>query len=651
MGPTPPAWAAPQEVLPGARRGPLAQGDGQGVGEGGFTVDTTSREQVRLFYQTVHASTQGLASGWTGDIASCAAGDTSAQHKAAVLRRLNWYRAMAGVPASITFDPALNARAQEAALWMARNEKITHFPAAGTPCYSETAALAAAKSNLAFGTFGIASIQAYMEDSGGSNAVVGHRRWLLYPHTQIMGLGDVEHGRNYNAIWVQDANLWAARPATRDGFVAWPPRGYVPFTEVYPRWSVSYPNANFSAATITMLENGMPIATVKEPVANGYGENTLVWRPAAYADGARWARPASDTSYTITIANVTGPGVPANFSYTTTVFDPDQPGAGEGPVTLAGSGSAHVGEPSAISFSAVPGATSYEWRAMTGSAFTLADGAESGRGNFTFTTSQGYDPIATGIGASGANSFHLAHVQPVDQVMVLNQQLVAGPGAQLLFDSRLGFSTSFQHALVEVSVDDGLSWTAVYDQAGSAGGGGETAFNARSMSLAAYANRVIKLRFRYAMTSGSYYPQSSTGVGWYIDNLRGTGLSAVTPGASTASASAGFDFTPSTPGAVMLQARAGMYGHFGAWGLVKTVTAQVNPMNCFFDWVESQYPVLGAAAGAGRADPYDYRYYPVMGGIYVAHYLIDDHVYYSDGAGIHLIGTRAQALAMSGCPL
>ncbi len=647
VGPTPPARAAPDDVLPRAGRGPLASGDG------GFTVDTSSREQVRLFYQTVHASTQGVPAGWTGDIATCAPGDTSAQHKAAVLRRLNWYRAMAGVPASIRFDPALNAKAQETALWMARNQRISHFPPSGTPCFSETVAATAAKSNLALGTLGVASLHAYMEDAGEFNGVVGHRRWLLYPQTQIMGVGDVENGWNYNTLWVQDANLWAPRPATRDGFVAWPPKGYVPFTEVYPRWSLSYPNANFSAATVTMLENGVPMATVKETVGNGYGENTLVWRPAAYSDGARWTRPASDTTYTITIGNLTGPGVPSSITYSTTVFDPDQPGAGDGPVTLAGAGSAYTGEPSAISISASPGATAYEWRAMTSAPFSLNDGAESGPGNFTFTTSPGYDPVATDIGAGSANSFHLAHVQPVDQIMVLNQRLVAGPGAQLLFDSRLGASASTQHALVEVSVDDGVSWAIVYDQAGLQGGGGsgEKTFSAKTISLAAYANRVIKVRFRYAVSNGTYYPQSGAGVGWYIDNVHGTGLSTVTPGAPTATASASFAFTPSTAGTVMLQARAGMYGYFSQWGLVKTVTATANPMDCFFNWVEAQFPALGAAAGAGRVDPYYYRYYPVNGGIYVAHYSINDHVYYSDVGGVHEIGTRANALGISGCPL
>ncbi|MES2632954.1 MAG: CAP domain-containing protein [Pseudomonadota bacterium] len=647
VGPTPPERAAPDENLPRARRGaPLAQGDG------GYSVDTTSREQVRLFYKTVHASSNGVPSGWTGNTGTCTPGDTSAQHKAAVLRRLNWYRAMAGVPATVTFDAALNAKAQEAALWMARNETISHFPPSGTPCYSATAAEAAGKSNLAIGTLGVGSVKAYMEDTGEFNNVVGHRRWLLYPQTQLMGVGDVEQGWNYNAIWVQDGNMFAPRPATRDGFVAWPPKGYVPYTEVFPRWSASYPGANFSAAVVTMLENGVPMTTVKETVVNGYGENTLVWRPVAYADGAQWTRPASDTTYTITIANITGTGVPPVIAYTTTVFDPDQSSAGDGPIALSGAGTAYVGEPSAISFSAIPGATAYEWRAMTSSPFSLNDGAESGSGNFTLTTSPGYDPVANDVGAGSASSFHLAHTQPADQVMLLNQQLVAGPGASLQFDSRLGASASGQRAMVEVSADDGVSWTVVYDQVGSQGGGGfgEEGFSARSISLAAYADRVLKVRFRYAFTNGLYFPQSSTGVGWYIDNVRGTGLNTVVPGASTTTASASFSFVPSAAGTVMLQARPGMNGYFAEWGLVKTVTVTTNPMDCFFNWVEAQYPQLGAPAGAGRFDPYYYRYYPVNGGIYVVHYSIDDHVYYSDVGGVHEIGTRAQALAVSGCP-
>ena len=41
------------------------------------------------------------------------------------------------------------------------------------------------------------------------------------------------------------------RPA-RDGFVAWPPPGFVPYQTVYPRWSFVLRGADFTNATVTM---------------------------------------------------------------------------------------------------------------------------------------------------------------------------------------------------------------------------------------------------------------------------------------------------------------------------------------------------------------------------------------------------------------
>jgi YD repeat-containing protein len=648
-GPTPPARASSQQALPAARRGgPLALNDG------GFSVDTASREEVRLFYSTVYTSTSGVPTGWLGNVAGCVAGDTSAEHKSAVLRRLNWYRAMAGVPASVTFDATLNAKAQQAALWMAANNTLDHTPPSGTPCYNATVAEAAGISNLAYGSTGVGSVTSYIEDAGDNNPAVGHRRWLLYPQTQVMGTGDIGAAPFTNVIWVQDSNLFGPRPATRDGFVAWPPKGYTPYTEVYPRWSLSYPNANFSAAIVTMTENGNPIAATMEPLTDGFGENTLVWRPGGYVDGMIWAKPAGDTSYTVTVSNVTGSGVPSSFSYTTIVFDPEQAGAGDGPIVLSGSAAITAGQPSAYSFAAVPGATAYQWRALTSTPFTLNDGAESGTGNFTVSTSAGYSVVASGISASGANSFHLAHAEPVDQTLTLNQQLVAGAGAMLQFSSRLGLSSPDQHALVEVSTDDGASWTIVYDQAGQQTGVtsdfGELSFSSKNISLAAYANRVLRVRFRYAMPTGLYYFQSDPGIGWYIDNVHGTGLSVVTPGAANETAATNFQFTPSAAGSVMLQARPGMYGYFAAWGLAKTVTvAAPNPIDCAFTWIEDQYPALRPRAASGTFDVFYYRYYPVNGGIYLLHRSTDDYVYYYDIGGLHDIGTRAAVVSATGC--
>ncbi len=139
-----------------------------------------------------------------------------------------------------------------------------------------------------------------------------------------MGTGDIPAHDGYpptNALWVIDDDHYLdPRPATREPFVAWPPPGYVPFQVVYPRWSFSWPKANFSGATVTMTRAGQGLAVVKLPVAVGVGENTLVWEPqASFTD-----RPAADTRYRVVVDNVIIEGQARSFSYEVIVFDPAQ---------------------------------------------------------------------------------------------------------------------------------------------------------------------------------------------------------------------------------------------------------------------------------------------------------------------------------------
>ena len=46
---------------------------------------------------------------WTGSYTTGLAGDTSAAHKEATRLRINFYRALVGVPADITFNSTYNA--------------------------------------------------------------------------------------------------------------------------------------------------------------------------------------------------------------------------------------------------------------------------------------------------------------------------------------------------------------------------------------------------------------------------------------------------------------------------------------------------------------------------------------------------------------
>ena len=121
-GPGAPTFPSSLEGLQPTR--PAPSGRQAQAADSGYSIDAGNREAVRLFYQTVYASSEGIASGWSGNLAGCDAGDTSAAHKAAVLRRINWFRAMAGVPAGVLLDAAFNQKAQQAAMLMAANQEL-----------------------------------------------------------------------------------------------------------------------------------------------------------------------------------------------------------------------------------------------------------------------------------------------------------------------------------------------------------------------------------------------------------------------------------------------------------------------------------------------------------------------------------------------
>ncbi len=269
---------------------------------------------------------------WTGTVSPCAAGDVSTAWRNAVLARVKWYRGMAGVPDGIVYDAGWNGQDQQAALMMSANQNLSHTPPSNWACYTAAGAKAAGKSNICylfgFGNIDPGCVSGYMRDDGSNNLVVGHRRWLLYPQSTRIGTGDVPQNGAFgraNAMWVIDSvALAASRPATRDGFVAWAPKGYVPYQTVFARWSISYPGASFASAAVTMSRNGSAISSTILPVQTGFGENTLVWEPSVNLGVA-----GADTPGDVTVSNVLLGGVPQTFTYRVIVFDPlSVPGTG-----------------------------------------------------------------------------------------------------------------------------------------------------------------------------------------------------------------------------------------------------------------------------------------------------------------------------------
>lgn len=542
--------------------------------DSGFVVNPAVRETARLFYNTVYRSSVGVASGWNGSVGACQPGTTSSEYQSAILRRINWFRAMAGLPANIVFDSGFSAKAQQAALMMSANNQLNHYPPASWTCYTAVGAEAAGKSNLSIGLAGYSAIDGYIKDAGSSNSVVGHRRWILYPQTQIMGTGDVvpsSGSSSANALWVMDNHIWDSRPAVRDDFIAWPPKGYAPYQTVYPRWSLSYPDADFSAASVIMTRNGSSVSVTQEPVDTGYGENTLVWIPNPYTHSQSWSRPAADESYQVTVNNVLINGRPNSFYYNVTVFDPAIKSADYTPQSISGSSKITAGQATTYTFSAVNNADSYQWRQGNATNYVTANGAESGLGDFTATISSGYSATSTGNPATGNAAYHLAHPQLADQMLTLNKTLLIGPAGNLQFFSYLGYATASQSAIVEVSEDDGQSWTPVYQQAGK--DQPESGYSAKVVPLNEFVGKAVLLRFRYQIAAGDYYPQTVDQVGWSFDDVRFSDVASVnfaSPEATNTLQS--FVFSIANTGNYLLQVRPLLFGGFPSeWSAVKAV--------------------------------------------------------------------------------
>ena len=289
----------------------------------GFSVSPTVRSSVVSFYENVYLPVFSVPMNWTGNPTTCDAGSTSQAYIDASFDLINFYRAMVEL-SPVVNDTSKNASSQEAALMMSVNNSLSHSPPSNWQCYTSAAATAAGSSNLALGSTGPRAIDRYIADSGSNNSAVGHRRWILHPPRSSFGIGSVGGTtRDANALWVFAGTT--TRPLA--DIVAWPPRGFVPYRLVYPRWSFSLnssPGANFSSASISMNENGIPVVlNIVSSNANGYGDNTLVWEPSGLVFSARQA----DRTFDIVVSDI-GNADQSTYSYQVTVIDPamDPPG-------------------------------------------------------------------------------------------------------------------------------------------------------------------------------------------------------------------------------------------------------------------------------------------------------------------------------------
>lgn len=328
----PPAAASGIDGAPNEASAPFVRTNTPRASAAARGIDTWNRPLVLSAYSSEFDREEPDWE-YTGNVDDCVAGTTGQAFRESVIQRGNWYRQMAGLD-TVTENPTLSATAQSTALMMVAQGALSHFPDSDWACYSPEGAESAGKSNLGLGNAGVAGIDAYMRDSGDNNRRVGHRRWILYPHTREMGTGNARkpgphYVRTANAQDVISGDRLSNRPIVREvrGFVSWPPAGYVPPSVVWGRWSFSLPEADFSGVSVMVADDSgaTPVEILDREAT--VGEPGIVWAVADDTNSNLLPTPTDgDHCYTVTVKGVRIEGeTQAPYEYPVCVIDPNAP--------------------------------------------------------------------------------------------------------------------------------------------------------------------------------------------------------------------------------------------------------------------------------------------------------------------------------------
>jgi hypothetical protein len=636
----------------------------------GFVVDLSSRAEVQSFYQTVYRASERVESsmGWTGsfDPLTGTVGTTSLAYREHIRRRVNFFRGQAGVPADVTFaaQDAVNLvpgppgttvpagtsktycsmqsaymNAMEA--WYAGPDfELTHNPPNSFFNWSSYAWNASAHGNLTVGYWGPGAIDAYMlDEDGGSdlytNENVGHRRWILFPRTLDMASGDVPAGTVTQDGVKYDVNgantLYVVgnfRPAAAARFTIWPNEGYFPAELVPGRWSLAWPGADFSAATVTMTGPGgsIPVTVISRTAQ--VGENAIVWEPTGLPSAA-----LADQTVTVTVSGMSGGGVPSVKTWQTVLFPVDVAAsvlALSGPAALPKAGGFYP-------FTQVAGARGY--RLQVSSAAAAADylqGAEDANAadlllqtTGTYPARQAAQTLPNGVvftPRTGSRALHLTFPRDgADQIVELTPEFMAGATSRVDYYNCFRWVFDTSRLSLEISTDGGIVWreidgrngayaleadnlydSSLWDRTGT--GGNAPLWKLRSVSLAAYAGKAVRLRFVFRSGANVFYGEDQM-YGCFVDDVKLVAGQRLTPrGNEIAAASSPFTLSETTLGTVMnvndrYVLRAAPVSGTRRLGWTNLLSVTVSSLTGYDAWVAGYYP--GATGGAAGDDDKD----------------------------------------------
>ncbi len=265
-------------------------------------------------------------------IDSCKAGAVSDFARNAALDAVNEVRSLSGLP-PVQYIRAGDSETQAAALVMAANGALDHFPPESWDCWSQAALDGASTSNLHMGwstaesdiSHPAQAVVAFLIDSGVET--LGHRRWILDPFLPGISFGSV-NGKTSNDPtfpYVEAAALQVIHDQSADisntdiSYVAYPHNDYP--TEYFDKnWYLSFSalpdrtsawannNVDFNSASIKVTGPSGQLGVTSVSHSNeGFGvPNHLQWKVTGLQNGAK---------YTVEISNVKVGGTSNNYSY------------------------------------------------------------------------------------------------------------------------------------------------------------------------------------------------------------------------------------------------------------------------------------------------------------------------------------------------
>ena len=346
------------------------------------------------------------------------------------------------------------------------------------------------------------------------------------------------------------------------------------------------PNADFSTATVTMTQGGNNVSLFIEARSHAnIGDPTLVWQPDGIPSGSL----DSDTTYSVTVANVMVGGQAMSFNYDVTLMDPYDLAM---PMTLNGPAEPFINGANQYTFNEISQATRYDLRSTEAITSTWTEGAEDATPQIIDQTTGGYDPITstaqfTPSPRTGSMMYHLTFASFDDnhQSIVIDRVVVPSATSRLKFYTQFRFATVTSRVHADVSTDSGSSWTSLYSRAGNGSGSSvdwDSEWMEADIDLSAYDGQTVTIRIRYSFENGtSIFPSTEKSVGVYFDDVTVTdALELVNTSIQTIAAPASsVVFTPTSAGQYYLQMQAEVAGRYFGFGpaLVDNASQEAPP--------------------------------------------------------------------------